>query len=146
MENNTWVLIANASQARIYSLCKVLFLQTGNHKTLTLEKECEHLESRKKGKDLLADKPSRLKHNTVQVPNPKEHEAERFAIELAGALDHARKDNQYRELIIMAPPTFLGLLKKHLTGDMHKKVSLMIEKDYTTHNEKQLVTDLESHL
>lgn len=147
MERHTWLLVANASKARVYSLCKAHFLQSANQKDLQLEEECEHGESRMKAVDLISDKLGKFGHGAfVEATNPKEHEAERFAVELAGKLDAARKENQYQELIIAAPPAFLGLLKKHLTNDSSKKIFMTIEKDYTSHDDRALASALADHL
>ncbi len=147
MERNTWLLIANASKARVYSLCKAHFIQSANQKDLQLEESCEHIESRMKGEDLISDKDGKFGHGSfVEATNPREHEAELFAIELAKKLDVARKDNQFHELIIAAPPAFLGLIKKHLTNDSMKKIFKTIEKDYTAHDDRDLASALSDHL
>jgi protein required for attachment to host cells len=148
MEKQTWLLVANASKARVYSLCKARLLQeSSNGKDLTLKEACEHDESRRKGLELITDKLGHFGHGSfVEASNPKQHEAERFAIELNEKLDSARRENQYRELIIAAPPAFLGMLKKHMTEDLSKRIFKTIEKDYTAHDEKALVTALTEHL
>jgi len=147
MEKSTWLLVANASKARLYSLCKARLLQSANSKDLTLEQECKHDESRKKGMDLITDKLGSHGHGTfVEATDPKHHEAERFAIELNEKLDVARKEHQYRELIIAAPPAFLGILKKHMPHDINKLIFKTIEKDYTFHDERALVSALENYL
>jgi len=147
MENTTWLLVANSSKARLYSLCKARFLQSADSKDLTLEQECEHDDSRKMDRELISDRPGSHGRGTyVEATDPKHHEAECFAIELNEKLDAARKDNQYRELIIAAPPAFLGLLKKHMNVDLSKKIFKTIEKDFTAHNEKDLVSALADHL
>lgn len=147
MERNTWLLVANASKARVYRFCKAHFLQSVDQKDLELKEECEHANSRKKAVELITDNPGKFGHGSfVEASDPKEHEAERFAIELAEKLETGRKENQYRELIIAAPPAFLGLLKKHLTNDSSKKIFKTIEKDYTAHDDKALATALADHL
>jgi protein required for attachment to host cells len=149
MKNNTFLLIANASKARLYSLARARVLQEDANKNhLTLENEFEHQESRKKGKDLITDNPKgKFGHGAFgEEKNSKLHEAEHFAINLAQNLDSARKKHQEHEFIIAAPPAFLGLLKEHITKPTGKKISKMIIKDFTSHNENQLVADLQENL
>ena len=148
---NTWFLVANSARARIFSLCKARLIQAAgqgqNSEKLTLETECEHPESRQKGKELVSDKLPIHLHGTVGEPSQlHQTEADHFARELAKKMEEARKHNQYQQLIIAAPSHFVGLLKKHFTAEMMKKLDLVIEKDYTSHNEKQLVSDLEEQL
>ncbi|MDR9437087.1 MAG: host attachment protein [Thiohalophilus sp.] len=128
--NNTWVLVANASEARLFNLIK---------SDLERVKSFSHDESRMKGEDLASDRPgayqsdvNREGHGSYAEPtNPKEHEKDRFARELADILNKARSENQFNELVIVASPHFHGLINQHLDDESSKKVSHHIEKDYT---------------
>ncbi len=145
---NTLLLVANASRARLFELSKARIFQNtkGNH-LLTLQNEFEHHTSRKKGRDLLTDSPYGKFGSGAfgEDKDVKHHEAEQFAIILAHKLDDCRKKDQERDFIIAAPPAFLGLLKDHLTNLIEKK-AIYIQKDYTLHNEKELVDDLKDNL
>lgn len=149
MENyTTWLLVADASKARIYSMQKALFFQdASNLKNLKLISEYSHEESRKKGVELISDKKGEFGAGTfVEASSPKVHEADQFAYELVNSLEAGRKTNSFRDLIIVAPPAFMGLLHKRMSYEMHKLVSKTIEKDYTQHNEKQILEKLLNHL
>jgi protein required for attachment to host cells len=140
--STTWILIANASSARI-------FANQGPKKGLQLVKQLDHPESREKASELVSDRPG---HNQGHgnghgsfVPNtdPKHNEADRFALELSKELDHGRGANSYERLILVASSPFIGLLNGRLSSHVRALVSETIEKDYTKATEKELGGHLE---
>lgn len=141
--STTWILVANASTARLYA-------NHGVKKGMQLVKEMFHPESREKGSNLVADRPG---HNPgagnghgsfVPATDPKQNEAERFAQELSRELDQGRTANGYQRAILVAAPAFMGLLKGCLNNQVTKLVSESVEKDYTKATEKELAGYLES--
>jgi hypothetical protein len=80
----TWVMVANASQAKLFS-------NTGPQRGLTLIKELLHPESREKTSNLVSDRSGSnagTGHGAfMQATDPKHHEAERFAQELTRELE-----------------------------------------------------------
>ena len=76
--------------------------------------------------------------------NPKQNEAQHFALELAKELDHGRTANCYQRLILVASAPFMGLINGNLDNRVRVLVSDSFEKDYTKASEKQLTRHLES--
>jgi protein required for attachment to host cells len=74
--------------------------------------------------------------------NPREVEQERFAREIAGALDKADQRQRFDRLILVAPPAFMGLLRSVLSTGLANKVSGALTKDLT----KVAIHDLPDHL
>ena len=109
---NTWLLIANGSEARLFD--------TELHpETLTVLQEFKHPESREKTSELISDKMGRYQgdagtgYGSYNEPtDPQEHEMERFAAELAHTLEEGRTSNSFKHLIIASSPRFHGLLKQ----------------------------------
>ncbi len=136
----TWIMVANASQAK-------LFANHGPKKGLQLVKEFIHPESRVKTSNLVSDRSganSGPGHGAfVQATDPKHHEAERFAQEVAKELDHGRVKNAYDRLILVASAPFMGLVNACLPGQVRSKVSESIDKDYTRLPVKELAGHLE---
>jgi protein required for attachment to host cells len=139
----TWILVANASTARLYA-------NHGVKKGIQLIKELSHPSSREKASNLVSDRPG---HNAgagnghgsfVPATDPKQNEAERFAQELAHELELGRTSNSYLRAIIVATPAFMGLLKRNLNNQVSKLVSEQVEKDYTKATEKELAGHLEN--
>lgn len=143
--NNTWVLVANASEARLFSLVK---------SDLTLIEKYTHPESRMKGEALASDRGGSYQsdsagtgHGSYQQPtDPKEYEMDRFAQELAGALNKGRTENQFEELVIVAAPRFHGLVNKHLNGQLSQMVAHHIDKDYTKVRDLEMLDTLMPYL
>src|SRR6185437_3094421 len=115
MENTiTWLLIADASKARLFSMHKVKLLSDQHPQQLELVKEFTHDKSRMKSSDLTSDRMGEFGKGTfTETASPKLLEAEDFAHELLNHLDTARQNKLYRDLIIAAPPAFMGILHKH---------------------------------
>ncbi len=109
----TWILVANASHATLYG-----YTPSKNTKpALTLIKEFNHSDSRKKDSDLVSDREGQYRAgaghgNFVEASDPHQHEALVFARELFHKLEQGRTAHQYEELMLVAGPHFLGLLRQ----------------------------------
>lgn len=58
-----------------------------------------------------------------------ELEAEKFSREIGRYLDQARTRNRYDRLFLIAPPRFLGMMRKELGKEVQKLVRDEIDKD-----------------
>lgn len=142
----TWILIANACQARLFEAEKT-------YRQMRLITEFSHPESREKVTDLVIDNRGRY-HDTKSSPagvydvptNPKEVEAERFAHELAKKLDTGRTHNEYVNLVLIAPSHFQGLLNKCCKNQVKERIINTIDKDYTKLKQPQLLKYLDGKL
>lgn len=137
----TWILVANASTAKLYQ-------NTKRFGDLEMLREFDHPESRTKDIELTSDRRGNYQktstgHGTFNEPtSPKAYEATRFARELAEALEDGRKQNSYERIVVVAPPQFLGEINQHLNGKVRKLISSNLQKDYTRLNEKELLPTL----
>jgi protein required for attachment to host cells len=151
MMQNTWILIASSSEAHFYAYNHDHYMNKERLKMNLLE-SYEHKESRMKDSDLVSGQlghynTPHLAHGSfVPETDPKQHEAEVFAIELSKTLYHYCMENKYKHLILVAPPHFVGLLHKHLNKHVAEVISQTIEKDYTKIPLKQLTEYIEEHL
>ncbi len=138
---NTWILVANASHAKLYS-------NKGPNKGLELVKELDHPESREKAAELVSDRVGNFagSGSYAQATPPKEHEAERFALELAHELEQGRVSNAYEKLVVVTSAHFMGLLNGRITQQVKGKVTESITKDYTHLPLKELTGHLANHL
>jgi protein required for attachment to host cells len=137
----TWVMVANASQARFFS-------STGPKRGLQLIKELAHPESREKTSNLVSDRSgsrSGTGHGAfIQATDPKHHEAELFAQELTRELEYGLETKAYDRLILVASAPFVGLVNNHLPGQVRSRLSESIGKDYTRLPERDLTEQLRS--
>lgn len=137
----TWILVANASKARIFTVNKPKFLSRKEH--LKAVHELIHPSSRKKDTEITSDKLGRYKEGSfVEPTDPKKYEAESFAREIVSILEAGRVANHYDELILVVPAQFRGMMNKHLHVPLEQTIIKIIEKDYTKDSDK----DLEEHL
>lgn len=137
---NTWVLVANASSARLY--------EGDPRRKLTLLKDFSHPASRERASALVSDRPG---HNPgagnghgsfVPASDPKQNEAALFAGELASELERGRVSGAARRIVLVAAPAFLGLLNKQLSDANRALVSATVQKDYTKADDKELQAHL----
>ena len=145
----TWILVCDASRARLFSSN-----EGKNGMEWSLLEELDHPESRAKGEEINTDKPGRVQQigpggmRAGMEPStpPKEVEADRFAHHLSERLDKARTQNSYDRLILVAAPSFLGLMRGILSGPVKKTISASVAKDYTHTDERELQERLAEHL
>lgn len=141
--DNVWVLVANSSEARLFSTERL-------GKEMSIIKDFSHPESRAKGATLASDRPGASQGRGSNmgtrgdVEDPKNYEAERFASELAGELDKGRTQNAYRRLVLVATPQFQGLLKSQLNDHTRNMVAENINKDFTACNVRELPERLQA--
>jgi len=128
-----WLLVADASRASVLA-CGPKLDEPQVARTF------EHPEGRLRDTELASDDRGRTRprdrnatagsaipHSTT----PHEVAAEKFSRELAGFVHKAHADGQYDELILVAPPAFLGLLRHALDDSVLAAVRDSVAKDYT---------------
>lgn len=151
MSQNIWIMSANAARAYIYQVDNKSFLN-GKIKLHLLE-TYEHPESRKKDTDLVSDRLGRYSSSATggrgafeSRTDPKKHEADVFAKQLADILNSAKESQVYSDLILIIPAHFLGLMRKHINGNILNSVRTVIEKDYTQTPILELTKHIKEHL
>ena len=129
MDTRTWIVLADAATARLYEP------QAGRRDWKVIA-ELTHPQSRAKESELGRDKPGRVKQSAgsraaMEPPTPrKKVEMEKFARQLAKALDDALVRKAYDRLVLVAPPEFLGILRATLPERVEARVAASVEKDY----------------
>lgn len=141
--SNSWVLVANASEASLYLSHNL----RKNH--IKLLKKFEHPESRQKDHDLVSDAPGRYKSDrqigsAYEKTEPKMIEADNFARTLAHMINQSYNESTFDELLIVASPHFYGLLNKHINAHIPQVEHLA--KDYTKCDIKELGTHIRNHV
>lgn len=143
--DNTWILVANASEAHLYAAEKL-------GEDMSIRKEFSHPESRAKGVTLASDRPGSTQGRGSSMGtrgdsvDPKAFEADRFASELANELDNGRIANAYCRLVLVATPHFHGLLTAHLNDNTRAMVVNNINKDFTNFNTRELPARLKGYV
>lgn len=144
MNTNTWVLVADSSRGRLYSV---------SHKNTpwAFVKEYTHPASRVSEGGLTTDQPGRA-HGSINggarssmesKTSPKDVEFEHFAHELAGVLHDGHGQQAYQRIVLVAPPHFLGLLRKAINHTVSKLIGLTVDKDYLHLSDSNIREQLE---
>lgn len=124
----TRVIVANNARARIFASHDVL-------KHLTEQEGFVHAEAHQSNRDMVTDAAgkSRDPHGSLDSEtSPTDHEAANFALLLTRRLKEMHNKGHFDQLILIAPPAFLGLLRKSLHRSLEKLVPCTIDKDLTT--------------
>ena len=131
------IVVANQAEAAFYDLDS----RSGEPKFATrLTDPVAHLHDR----DLKSDRPGRFfdhgplghgrrgataHHGTGGERTPRKHETEVFARQVAEQLEQARRAAEFDRLVVMAAPTFLGVLRKVLPDAVRLQVAAEVNKD-----------------
>ena len=122
----TWVVVADRSRARIFSV-------DSPSGPLTEIEDLVHPESRAHDRDLTSDRPGRSSDNHVlgTAHGKGDHQAHEFAREIADRLENGRVGAQFERLVVVAAPDVIGLLRKTMNGPLQKTVCREVLKNLT---------------
>jgi protein required for attachment to host cells len=143
---NTWIVAADSSRAR--------FLQVAGRGQLVEIESLLNPDGRMDDRELITDAHPRFSgHGGVGKPGARstsgpasdrqetsaqEHATDLFAKRVGDYLDKARTQHRYDELVIIAPPKFLGALRKELGKEVEKLVVDELPKDVSRLSEREL--------
>ncbi len=137
-----WILVANNTHARIFNA------ETPSSALVEIE-SFAHTEGRLHDREITTDLPGRIRseggsggHAFEQPTDPKEHEAGNFAHFIANYLENAHNQNKFRQLLIIAEPSFLGILRNQLPAFIKNRITFELDKNITLHS----AVDIRKHL
>lgn len=124
-----WVITADSEYARFLEADR----SSGPLKEL---KTMVCASARQHEQDLVSDRPGRSKgsagggrHTMDPSDNAKHVQAEKFAREIAHAIDEGLDGQAFSKLVLVAPPAFLGLLRSAISNRAKKAVSCELDKN-----------------
>ena len=144
MMDSTWIVVAHEAGARFFE-------NLGRGTGLELVEEIEHPDGRARDRDMASDRPGRSfrknsgdpsRASMSQSEGPHDRAVADFARALANRLKDARVQNQYKRLVLVAPPRFLGLLRSSLDGPTAQLVMVSLDKDLAASKTNELVERL----
>jgi len=129
--DNTWIVVADSSRARIFEVppssreiheVEDFVNPYGRAQARELQTDAHGRAYARSG----GDQPT---HAMDSRSDPVAHETELFAKRLCEVLDQARVQHRYETLCLVAGPKFLGLLRGNLSKEATKLVTREIDKD-----------------
>ena len=137
---NTWILVADPGSARVFRQEAAI---------LTLVEKFEHPASRHPQHERVSDRPGRVqqgnrgRRSSLEPHTPLEEQAaQEFAVQLSHSLEESLKHRHFDELIVAAPPHFLGLLRKKFSPHLTKHVVREFNKDLVQFDARDLLKHL----
>ena len=133
IKQNTWVLVASRTGACLFNTSALAH-------DVTLIQEIENETGRLKNQDINADRggrglsrfglagDSKMKQNT-----PVKVETQKFIKSLATILDLGRSQGKFDDLILVAEPQFLGVLKSSLNPKISSCIIASFKKNLMNH-------------
>ena len=138
MTTTTWIIAADASRARILQV-------TDREHQLAEVEDLLNPEGRVHDRELISDAHPRFSGHSGGGPgsdreemSAAEHATELFAKRVGDYLDKARTAHRYDRLHLIAPPKFLGRLRKELGKEVQKLVAEELPKDLSWLNAREL--------
>jgi protein required for attachment to host cells len=127
-----WILVSDASRATLYETEK----QGDDWRTIG---SYRHPASRLKNSELTPTEPGHSakskggSRRTALQPDttPKQAEMEHFAQQLADVLSAGTTQRHFDQVVLVAPPHFLGLLRRRLSAETEKRLFTVVHKDFT---------------
>ncbi|NQW10163.1 MAG: host attachment protein [Alphaproteobacteria bacterium] len=143
----TWVVVADAARSRVFET-------TDNGKSLAAVLDQDLVTDHRPSHDIDADRPGRTfdsdgagRHAKEPKTDPHRHAKQVFAHEIARLLKHEKDTaGRYDQLVIVAPPSFLGDLRDCLSPTVKSCVTHEIAKDLTKLPERELAATIHGHL
>ena len=134
------ILVADQAEAIFYDSPS---LEAAPREVAHISDPTAHLHDR----DLMSDRPGRsyesvggARHAIERENDPRHREAVRFARRIARRLDDARRKDEFEELVVIAGPQFLGLLRPEFSRLTRARVAHEIPKDLV-HGPVQVLRD-----
>lgn len=139
-----WILVADASRARLFE-GKRTFSAPDEFEfgPLELIDELGNEDGRARNQELETDRPGRFHDRTGSgkgvgaksgwepAEEPKTHQARAFARSLAERVEKNLHDGHFDELVVAAPPKFLGLYRDVASPTLTQATICEIDKDLT---------------
>ena len=143
MASSTWVIVADNCKARVFRLVK--FPEMEELESLI------HPESKMQGQDINTEQPGKgfvrgsgeRRYSYEPKFSTKDIESERFAAYVADFLNHEAQNQTFNRLYLMAEPSFLGHLRKHLSAEVHGILKAEVPKLLTSADQKTIEKQLQ---
>ena len=129
-QNRTWIVVADGAQARI-------LLYTSRQKGVQQVPDGHFHEPHPPTHELMTDRQPRVqesvgaaRHAVEPRIDPHEQREAQFLARIAAHLERAEQKGEFEHLVVVAPATALGILRKEFSPALKKRVFAEITHDY----------------
>lgn len=138
----TWILTADAGKATVWEW-------SSKPGPLTPVPDFNLIAEDTRGfaRDLKSDRPGRsfasvgARRSAMEPPNdPHDLAKARFMKQISDSLESAARDRRFSQLVIMAPPQMLGVLRQELSDTVRRTIATEIDKDLTKADPAQILS------
>lgn len=121
---NALIIVADAVHARVFRTHKGL-------KNLEEKEDFIHMESRRRNRELDADTAGRTgnQQSTLSRTSTRDNEEYSFARQLGKHLKELYNHDKFEELILIATPRFLGMLREELPAPLDRMETRSFSKE-----------------
>lgn len=144
----TWILVSDASQARIYEIASL----AGPLKAVSAL-DMTAADTHGFSRDLKSDRPGRAFASTgnqrsAMEPRHDPHQMaeDKFARSVAERLNHACEEKLFAQLVVIAPPRMLGVLRDEFSAAVRKLVAAEIHKDLVKADNADILAHVKAEL
>lgn len=137
-EKSTWILVATRTEASI-------FASRGRDLPLTLAEHIDNPRGRLQSSDVEEDRPGRSfdragygRHSLSSQESARDRIEHAFASQLAELLDKRRCEGVFDQLVVVAGPHLLGLLRAAFSKPVHQLIKVELNKELTRPSEALL--------
>ena len=142
-----WVLVADKSCARIFQTAGRLDELTEVDDLLNPQGRMDDADLRHDAKGRFYGKGEREQAHTAEPHiSQEEHAADLFSRDVMRYLDRAINDDRFDSLVMIAPPEFLGMLRRRISKTVESKVRQQLPSDLAHLQTPQIRDYLKRHL
>jgi len=123
------IVVADQAEAIFYDSAS---LEAAPREVARISDPQAHLHAR----DFSSERPGRsyesvgeARHSIMREDDPRRREAVKFARRIARRLDEARRKDEFEQLIVVAGPAFLGLMREEMSRPTRARVVHEVHKD-----------------
>jgi len=142
-----WVIVADRTRARIFETEGNLDKLNEVEDLLNPEDRFSDAEISRDARGRFCGKGNRQRSHTAQPLVTKViHDEEKFSHQLASFLDSGYAAHRYESLVVIAPPAFLGILRKQFSDQVGKRIVKQFDSDISSYAPRQISAYLKRHL
>ena len=142
-----WVIVADRTRARIFEADESIDQLNEVEDLLNPEGRFADAELHHDARGRFCGKGNRQRSHTSEPLITKTmHDEENFSRQLVHVLEQGYATHRYDSLVVIAPPAFLGVLRKQFSDQVGKRVVKQFAGDISSYAPRQISDYLRRHL